>query len=389
MIIRKEFLSYSPPSFDDKEVAAITQAIRSGWWSRGPKVAEFEKEFSRYIGVKHALAVNSCTAALHLALVAYGIGPGDEVITTDMTFVSSANVVIHCGARPVLVDIDENTGLIDPLRIEEKISARTKAIIPVHYGGQPCHMDVINYIAGKHGLFVLEDAAHAVDTRYQGKIIGSGDNAVAFSFYATKNLATGEGGMLTSPDAKFMEKARTLSLHGMNKDAWNRYAKGGSWRYDILVPGYKDNMSDIAASLGLVQLAKLPQMQKTRRRYAEIYDKAFAEIPGVQVLPPVENGVSAHHLYIIKIDPNLLTITRDEFIEQLAETYNVGTSVHFIPLHTFSYYKQTFGYKKGSFPAAERFFSRVLSLPLYPAMQEEDVHYVAQAVRELATKYSK
>lgn len=390
MEIRKDFLPYGLPLITEKEVQAVSDVIRSGWWSKGPKTMEFEKKFAEYVGAKHAIALNSCTAALHLALAAKGIGPGDEVITTPMSFTSTTNTILHAGATPVIADIDEDTGLIDPQEIQRRITPRTKAIVPVHYAGQACDLDAIRAIAGRYGLFVSEDAAHAVSTTYKDQLIGGGDacQAASFSFYATKNLATGEGGMLTTSDDELAEKARVLSLHGMDRNAWNRYQKGGSWHYDVVAPGFKYNMTDIAAALGLCQLELLPEMQKTRERYAAIYDAAFSGMKAIGLQGQVPYGRNARHLYYIRVKEDQLTIGRDEFIEKLGQ-YNIGTSVHFIPIHLHPYYQEHLGTQAGDYPHAERFYSQIISLPLYPSMTEDDVQYVAMAVGEIAAKYAK
>lgn len=388
MSVRQEFLPYNIPLIEEDDIAGVVDSLRSGWIAKGPKTMEFEKRFAEYVGAKYAVAVNSCTAALHLALVAAGIGEGDEVLTTPMTFASSANVVIHTGARPVLVDIDPVTMNIDPKKIREKISPRTKAIIPVHIAGHPCEMDEIMAIAREHNLFVLEDAAHAVYTQYKGKMIGSIGNATAFSFYATKNLVTGEGGMVTTNDEDLYNKIRILSTHGMSRNAWNRYAQAGSWYYEILAPGYKDNMSDIMAGLGLSQLDKLERMQGMRQEIADYYKVEFGKMPEIEV--PVELDYARHawHLYIIKLNLDKLSIDRGKFVEELKEE-NIGTSVHFIPLHMHPYYRDTYGYKPGDFPIAESVFERTISLPLYPKMSMQDASDVVNAVRRVVERFRK
>ena len=389
MKIRDKFLPYCVPFHDERENAAVLEAIESNWWSRGPKVAEFEKQFAEYIGVKHALALNSCTAALHLAMKGKGLGPGDEVIVTDMTFCSTVNTIVNCGATPVFADCDSETGLIDVDGIEKLITERTRAVVPVHYAGRPCDMDRINDVAKKHGLFVIEDAAHAVYTTYKGRLIGSDGNPTAFSFYATKNIATGEGGMLTTKDDELYEKAAVLSCHGMSRTAWNRYGKGGKWRYDVLEAGFKYNMTDIAAALGLVQLSRIDEMQAKREEYAKIYNERLADVKGVGILPDTALGRNAWHIYGIKIKKGELKIDRDEFIDILTDKYLVGTSVHFIPVHLHPFYREHFGTKPGDCPGAERFFEEIISIPLNPSMTKDDVLYVADAVAEIARDNAK
>jgi dTDP-4-amino-4,6-dideoxygalactose transaminase len=387
MEIRKEFLPYALPYWDEDEINAVIAAIKSNWWSKGPKTIEFEKRFADYVGAKYAVAVNSCTAALHTALAVKGIGEGDEVITTPLTFCSTANVVVHLGAKPVFADVCENTGCIDPGAIERAVTEKTKAIIPVHLGGQPCDMDKIEAIAKKHGLFILEDAAHAVYTTYKDKMVGS-MNTAAFSFYATKNISTGEGGMLTTSDEDIANEARIYTSHGMSRNAWNRYSKGGSWRYEVEVAGYKYNMTDIQAALGMSQLSRLEYMQGLREKYAAIYNEELANVTGVKT--PIDGGLgrNAWHLYMIRIEKDELDIGRDEFIDALNEM-NIGTSVHFIPVHLHPFYKKTFGTNEGDFPVAEGIFEKIISLPLYPSMNVEDVLYVAAAVREISRTHKK
>lgn len=379
---RTEFLPYALPFIEEGEINEVVDALKSNWLSKGPKTMEFEKRFAEYVGAKHAIAMNSCTAALHIALVANGIGEGDEVITTPLTFTASANTIIHTGATPIFVDVDEKTLCIDPDKIEEKITKKTKAIVPVHYGGQSCDLDKINKIAKKHNLLVLEDAAHAIYTTHKGKMIGSIGDTTSFSFYATKNICTGEGGMLTTNSDEIAEKARVMSLHGMSRNAWNRFSKGGSWYYEVLYPGYKYNMTDMQAALGLCQLDKLEKMQNIRKEYADIYNKAFSKLD--EIIEPVEIEGNRHawHLYVIRVKSDLLKIDRDKFIECLSEE-NIGTSVHYIPVHLHPYYSDRFGYKLGDFPIAEKAFEGMISLPLYPSMKKNDVEDVINAVTRI------
>ncbi len=388
MIKRDEFLPYCRPYFDDGEIDAVTNVLKSGWWTKGSVTRDFEKIFADYVGAKYAIAVNSCTAAMHIALVAHGIGEGDEVISTPMTFCSTINTIVHTGAKPVLVDIDSRTGLIDADKIESAITEKTKAIVPVHYAGQSCDMDKINSIAKRYGLFVLEDCAHALATEYKGKKIGGHSNTCAYSFYVTKNIATAEGGMLTTDDKDLYEKASVLSLHGMSKNAWSRYGSKGDWRYEVAEPGFKYNLTDIAAALGIEQMKKLDEMQLIRKEYAKLYNEAFDKIDGISYLADNGYGVTSDHLYVIKIDNDKFSISRDEFIELLKE-YNIGTSVHFIPICKHPFYIEKYGYKEGDFPETEKMFEQIISLPLYPSMSREDVMYVIEAVCEIARKYAK
>lgn len=385
---REDFIPYNLPDITEAEIDEVVDTLRSGWIAKGPRTIKFEKEFAEYLGAKHAIAVNSCTAALHISLLTQNIGPGDEVITTPMTFASTASTILHCGAKPVFADIDYRTGCIDPDEVEKKITPRTKAIVPVHYSGQVCDLDRIYELADKHGLYVSEDAAHALWSRYKGRLIGNRlRGAASYSFYATKNLATGDGGMLVTDRDDIAERARILVGQGMSHNAWNRYAKGGSWKYDIVEPGYKYNMFDIQAALGLVQLSRLEEMQKRRLEIAAVYQEEFGKIDAVE--PPFVPEFATHcwHLYVLRVLPELLTIDRDQFIVELNER-NVGTSVHFIPTHTMTAFRKL-GWKEGDFPMTEKHFERIISLPLYPSMTDEQVRYVVAAVRDIVEKFHK
>lgn len=385
---REDFIPYNLPDITQAEIDEVVDTLRSGWIAKGPRTLKFEKEFAEYLGAKHAIAVNSCTAALHISLLTQNIGPGDEVITTPMTFASTASTILHCGAKPVFADIDYRTGCIDPEEVAKKITPHTKAIVPVHYSGQVCDLDRIYELADEHNLYVSEDAAHALWSRYKGRLIGNKlRGAASYSFYATKNLATGDGGMLVTDRDDIAERARILVGQGMSHNAWNRYAKGGSWKYDIVEPGYKYNMFDIQAALGLVQLSRMEEMQARRLAIAARYQEEFGKIDAVE--PPFVPEFTTHcwHLYVLRIVPELLTIDRDQFIVELNER-NVGTSVHFIPTHTMTAFRKL-GWKEGDFPMAEKHFERIISLPLYPSMTDEQVQYVIDAVRNIVEKYHK
>jgi dTDP-4-amino-4,6-dideoxygalactose transaminase len=382
---RQEFLPFAPPLIGDEEIGEVVDALRSGWITTGPRTKRFEGDFARYLGASGALALNSCTAALHTALVTLGVGPGDEVITTPMTFAASVNVIEHVGARPVLVDVEPDTLNIDPARLERHLTSRTRAILPVHFAGHPVDLDPLCALAREHDLVVLEDAAHALPARYRGRRIGSGSNPTAFSFYATKNLTTGEGGMLTG-DPEFLERARVISLHGMSRDAWKRYDKGGSWRYDVLLPGFKYNMPDIQAAIGLWQLRKLDDFAVRRRAVVAAYTQAFQDEPALE--PPTARADVEHawHLYVLRLRPELLQIGRDHFIEELTQR-NIGTSVHFIPIHLHPYYLNKYGYRPDSFPVAYSNYLRMLSLPLNLRLGDADVGDVIDAVLDIVRTY--
>ena len=384
---RDTFLPFSPPCVGEEEINEVVDTLRSNWITTGPKTRQFEAEFAAYLGAPGALALNSCTAGLHTVLVTLGIGPGDEVITTPMTFAASVNVIEHVGARPVLVDVEPDTLNIDHAQVEAAITPRTRAILPVHYAGHPVDLDAIYELAREHGLHVIEDAAHALPAKYKGRFIGSGSNPVAFSFYATKNLTTGEGGMLTG-DLEFLERARIVSLHGMSRDAWKRYDKGGSWYYEVLMPGFKYNMTDIQAAIGLWQLKKLERFQKRRREVVQAYNDAFSGVDALEI--PVERPEVEHawHLYVLRLRLEALRIDRDRFIEEL-KSRNIGTSVHFIPIHLHSYYRDKYGYKPDDFPVAYQNFLRIISLPLNPMLTDQDVADVIEAVLDVVKQHQR
>ncbi len=375
---REQFLPFCPPCVGEDEVKEVSDAIRSGWLSMGPRVAKFEEEFAKYCGVKHAVAVNSCTAGLHLSYVAAGIGPGDEVITTPITFAATVNTIIHVGAKPVLVDVDPEQKCLDPKNVRAAITKKTKAIVPVHFAGAPCNMVEIMKIAKEHNLVVIEDAAHNVGGTYDGKMkIGGLGNLTSFSFYATKNMTTGEGGMVTTNDDALAARLKLLRLHGMNRDAWKRYTSAGNWYYDIVEPGFKVNMTDLNAALGLVQLKKLDMFCKQRADIVAQYEKLLKGLP---IKLPKDMTGKVWHIYPIEVEKG----DRAKMIEQLKEL-NIGTSVFFIPIHYHPAYK-SLGYKKGDFPVAEAYFEKTIALPLYPHLKQEDVEYVAQAVKEVCSK---
>jgi len=389
--MRSEFLSFSPPLIGEEEIDEVVKTLRSGWITTGPQVERFQSEFKEYVGAEAALALNSCTSALHVALAALGIGPGDRVVSTPMTFASSIHVIEHMGAEPVLVDVEPDTLNIDPNQIEAAVKAdpTIKAILPVHLYGHPAEMDPILDIARRHKLAVIEDAAHSLPARYKGRMIGApadGDvtNLVAFSFYATKNLTTGEGGMLTGPP-DIIDQARVWSLHGMSRDAYKRYTAEGSWFYEVLLPGFKYNMPDLQAAMGVQQLAKLPRFQRRRREIVDQYHEAFATMEGLE--RPVERAhvESAWHIYAIRLHLDRLKIDRSRFIEELRKR-NIGSSVHFIPVHIHPYYRDKYGFAPARFPVAFGAYERLVSLPLSPKLTDDDVADVIEAVEDILEK---
>ncbi|MDG1894180.1 MAG: DegT/DnrJ/EryC1/StrS family aminotransferase [Fuerstiella sp.] len=382
--MRDTFLPFAPPLIGEAEIEEVIDTLRSGWLTTGPKTRKFADEFAAYTQAPAALTLSSCTAALHLSLVALEIGPGDEVITTPLTFAASVNVIEHAGARPVLVDVEPDTLNIDPEKIEQAITPNTKAIIAVHYAGHPVELDVIRDIARRHDLHLIEDAAHAIGAAWKGQPVGTGDNPTCFSFYATKNLTTGEGGMLTG-DQDLIDRARTLSLHGMSREAWSRYTAGGKWAYDVVAPGFKYNMTDIQAALGLQQLRGFESMQQRRRDIVQQYDAAFTDVPAFQTPVTRPHVTHAWHLYVLRLNEDELTINRNQFIEQLNER-NIGTSVHFIPIHLHSHYAKKYGWHAEDFPAALSNYNRMLSLPLSPKMTDQDVADVIEAVTDIAAQ---
>jgi dTDP-4-amino-4,6-dideoxygalactose transaminase len=381
------YIPFHRPLIGEEEISEVVDTLRSGWLTTGPRTARFEKEFGQYVSSPYAIAVNSATAALHLALAALRIGPGDEVITTPMTFCATVQVILHVGASPVLADVGPD-GNIDVGEIEKRISPRTRAIIPVHLAGLPCDMNAIRALARKHGLYVIEDAAHAAGTWYDGRPIGAAtangqlaSDAVAFSFYATKNLTTGEGGMLTTPWAAVADSARSLSLHGTSRDAWGRYTEHGDWHYDVVAHGFKYNLSDIQAAIGIHQLRKLDDFVRRRTEYAAMYNKALEGMDELVELPPDRLGCRhAWHLYILRLNLDKLAIDRGEFIRRLQQR-GIGTSVHFIPIQLHPYFA---GLPLAQYrcPRALALYQRIVSLPLYPAMTEEQVKFVGRCVRE-------
>jgi perosamine synthetase len=374
------------PEIHAEEIRAVVEVLKSGWLTSGERVREFENQFGEYVAARHAVAVNSGTAALHLALEAIGIQEGDEVILPTMTFAATAEVVLYRKARPILVDCQPDTLNMNPEAFAAAITANTKAVIPVHFGGQPCDMGRILRVARAHQVKVIEDAAHALPARYQGRMVGGIGDITCFSFYATKTITTGEGGMATTENSDWVDRMRGLSLHGISHDAWKRYSAEGSWYYEILSPGYKYNLTDIAASLGIEQLKKCDAFFDSRTWIAEAYHEGFADLP--EITRPVCKPDVQHawHLYVIQLELERLKIDRKQFIEELRKE-NIGSSVHFVPLHLHPYYRETFGYRRVDFPVASNLSERIISLPIYPKMTAADVDDVIGAVRAIVERY--
>jgi len=383
------FIPFHRPSIGKEELDAVQQVLASRWLTTGPAVQQFEREFAKYIGCKHALAVNSATAALHLALDAIGLRPDDEVLLPTYTFTSTAEVVTYFGARPVLCDSVPGAFNIDPADAEKRITQKTRAIIPVHIAGEPCDLDAIHRIAERHDLRVIEDAAHALPASFHGRRIGTTSELTAFSFYATKTITTGEGGMLTTNNDDFAGRVTRMRLHGISGDAWKRYSKEGSWYYQVLDAGYKANLCDLLAALGSAQLTKCDDFAGKRHSIAETYRSSFADLEELENPPAPPAGIEhAWHLFILRISPDSMSLNRNQFVDELKRT-GIGTSVHFIPLHLHPFYRSAYGYKRGDFPNAEDAYSRCLSLPIFPDMSASEIDRVVRAVSEIVYRKRK
>ena len=386
--MRSDFLPFALPDIDQTEIDQVTEALKSNWITTGPKTRQFEQDFAKTVGAPHAVAVNSCTAAMHLALEAAGLQPEDEVITSTYTFAATAEVIRYFRAVPVLVDVCGDDFNIDPLQIENAITPKTRAIVPVHIGGLAADMDPIMEIAKKHGLVIIEDAAHAFPSTYKDHRIGAIGDATCFSFYATKTITTGEGGMITTRREDWADRCRVMSLHGISKDAWKRYTAEGSWYYEIVAPGFKYNITDIASGLGLAQLQKAETMRARREAIAGQYNEAFRGESALQIPHNRPDCRHAWHLYMLRLNLDRLNIDRAKFAEQM-KARNIGISVHFIPLHLHPYYRETYGYKPEDFPVAYHEYEREISLPIYSRMSDEDAADVIEAVLGIVTKNKK
>ncbi len=384
--VRKEFLVFGKPVLGEEEIAEVVSSIRSGWIGTGPKVHAFEKAFGDYIGAKHAVAVNSCTAALHLSLLAAGVGQGHEVITTPITFGSTANSIVHTGAVPVFVDVDPLDQNISADLIEAAVTAKTRALLPVHFAGYPAPMDEIMSLAKDKDIFVLEDAAHCIEGWYKGRKIGTIGGATCFSFYVTKNLTTVEGGMVTTEDDQLAGVVKTLALHGLSADAWRRYSDSGYTHYEVLEPGFKYNMTDIQASFGIHQLAKLERHGRRREEIWSRYEEAFSDLPVDLPSRPGEGSVHALHLYTVRLRLEALTVDRDRVLNAL-QAENIGCGVHYVGVHLHSYYRKRFGLKPEDFPVATAISERTLSLPFSGGLSDRDVDDVVETFRKVISAY--
>jgi perosamine synthetase len=379
----ENMIPFAKPCVTAREIEAVSSVLQSGWWTTGPKTKEFEAAFAKYLNVDDAMAVNSCTAALHLALAALGVGEGDEVLVPSMTFAASAEVAYYCGAKPVLVDVDRETHNVTVETLERKLTSKTKAVIAVHFGGVPCRIDEIAAWCQAKGLKLIEDCAHAIETKYNGRSVGTFGDVGCYSFYANKNLATGEGGMVIFKDPDALAQARILGLHGMSKDAWKRFTKAGSWKYDIIAAGFKYNLTDIASALGLVQLDRISEMAIARRAICNRYRDGLADLKGISWQADEPSGERADHLFVLRLhrlQGEQWGEYRDKVIDGLKEK-GVLTSVHYMPLHRMTFYRNQ-GYRPEDFPNADYLGSVSLSLPLYPDLKQEDQTQIIRVLRE-------
>jgi dTDP-4-amino-4,6-dideoxygalactose transaminase len=385
--VRESYLVFGSPQLLEPELEEVVATLRSAWIGTGPRVASFEHAFAAYVGSHHAVAVHSCTAALHLAMVTLGLREGDEVIVPALTFAATANAVIHAGGTPILADVDRDTMCLRADEVARKATERTRAVIPVHFAGRPCDMGPLLEVARTRDFEVIEDCAHAIETLYDGRHAGTLGDLGAFSFYVTKNVVTGEGGMLVTPDGARAGHIKTLALHGLSSDAWKRFSDEGFKHYEVVEPGFKYNMMDLQAALGLHQLARVEENLVRREEIWQRYDEAFSDLPAFVPPRPAPGTRHARHLYTLLVDVDRLTVGRDELLTAL-HRQNIGTGVHYRALHLHLYYRDTFGYARGDFPSAEWISDRTVSLPLSPKLTDEDVEDVVFAVRNTLLHYA-
>ncbi len=382
--MKESFITFGAPALEEEEIHEVMDSLRSGWLGTGPKVARFETDFARYKGVKErqVAAVNSCTAALHLSMIAAGIGPGDEVVTTALTFAATVNAIIHCGATPVLADVDPETMNIDPRRLNEATTPRTRAIVPVHFAGRCCEMDDIMRLAGRHGWKVIEDCAHAIETEYRGKSAGTFGDFGCFSFYVTKNVVTGEGGMVVAKDEESIATVKMLALHGMTKDAWRRFSDEGYKHYQVVACGYKYNMMDLQAALGIHQLRRVEQNWRRRQQIWDIYQSAFAALPVVRPAPPAPGTRHAYHLYTLLIDEKRTGLSRDAFLEEMTRR-NIGVGVHYLSIPEHPYYRERYRWQPEEYPVSMAIGRQTVSLPLSAKLTDAEVARICRSVEEI------
>jgi UDP-4-amino-4-deoxy-L-arabinose-oxoglutarate aminotransferase len=387
--MRETQLPFSRPSLGDEEIQEVVEVLRSGWLTSGPRVKRFEEDLAAYTGAGHAVAVSSCTAGLHLALLAHGIGPGDRVVTTAMTWPATVNAIELVGARPIFADVDPGTLQITPESVEPVLGKGMRAILPVHFGGQSCDLAGLEKIAQRDGLVLIEDAAHALGTEYQGRRVGNHGHTTCFSFHPAKNMTTGEGGLVTTDDPELAEQLRLLRFHGVNRDAWARHGKASSARYETVLPGFKYNLTDLQAAIGIHQLAKLDGFIERRTQIASLYLEALA---GVDVVTPLalaeQTNHHAWHLLVVTLDLERVACDRDAFAARLSER-GIGTGLHFTAVHLHRYYRERYGHREGDLPATERASERVMSLPLFPDMVDGDVLRVCDAIRAVAAEVAR
>lgn len=380
---KERFLVFGAPAIEDAEIQEVIASMKSGWLGTGPKVARFELGFAKYKGASYVAALNSCTASLHLSILAAGIREGDEVITTPMTFCATVNAIIHAGGIPVLADVDPATMNIDPIRIEEKITSKTRAVVPVHFAGRPCNMDAICDIANRYGLKIIEDCAHAIETEYKGTKAGTFGDFGCFSFYVTKNIVTGEGGMVLARREEDIARIKILGLHGMSKDAWKRFSDEGYKHYQVVEAGFKYNMMDLQAAIGIHQLQRVEAYWRRRSEIWKRYNEAFRSLPIATPAEPEQDTRHAYHLYTIMVDePHTAGISRDRFIDAMT-AHNIGVGVHYLSIPEHPYYRRTFGWRPEDYPNAMRIGRQTVSLPISAKLTDEDVEDVVEAVQNV------